>query len=293
MNRDFLSVNSLYKSFGRTVVLSGLDLRAARGEVIGILGRNGAGKTTLLRLILGLLQADSGTIALDGKVPDAGGAIRRHIGYVPEKPAFHSQMTAEDVFRFRSAFYGNWDMEKALSTAKRLELPLDKKSGVFSKGNLAKLAWCCAIAHDPQLLLLDEPTSGLDYLIKDKILDGLIGELVTAKKTVIIARHVMEDSFNLIDRLAVLSAGKIKEIHEAETLKAGAFLVTARLKESAAMPDPAAILSSEGRIVSIGVIGRENLGKVLAESCFESAEHRPMTPAEIFRALLCRTKEEL
>lgn len=291
--KSLLEITGLHKSFGGARVLGGLDFSARRGEVIGILGRNGAGKTTLFRLILDLLEKDSGEVLLDGKSPDGSGSIRQKIGYVPESPGFHPRMTAAEVFRFRSGFYTGWNMEKAVSTAKRLELTLDKRTSAFSKGSLAKLAWCCAVAHDPDLLLLDEPTSGLDYLIKDKILDGLIGELVSAEKTVIIASHVMEDVFNLTDRLAVLSGGGIQDIQASEKLKSEAFLVTARLKSEAGFRGEGAVLSAEGRLVTIGVIGREKLEKLKTSAELENTEHRGMTPAETFKTLLAATGEEL
>ncbi len=291
--RTLLEIAGLHKAFGRTKVLEGLDLTAGRGEVIGILGRNGAGKTTLFRLILDLLEKDSGELRLDGKSPDGSGAIRQRIGYVPEHPVFHPRMTAEEVFNFRAGFYPGWNMDKALSTAKRLELQMDKKTAAFSKGGLAKLAWCCAVAHDPDLLLLDEPISGLDYLIKDKILDGLIGELISAEKTVIIASHVMEDVFNLTDRLAVLSGGRIAEAHVSEKLKTEAFLVNARLREGAVFGGEGVLLSSEGPLLTIGIIGAENLEKLKSSPCLVCADHRGMTPAEIFKTLLSGTKEEL
>jgi ABC-2 type transport system ATP-binding protein len=290
--KDLLEITGLRKSFGPAKVLTGLDLSARRGEVIGILGRNGAGKTTLFRLILDLLEKDAGTVLLGGRAPDGSGAIRQRIGYVPEHPVFHPGMTAAEVFAFRSGFYPRWNMEKAVSTARRLELQLDKKTSAFSKGGLAKLAWCCAVAHDPDLLLLDEPTSGLDYLIKDKIMDGLIGELVSAEKTVMIASHVMEDVFSLTDRLAVLSAGGISSLHVSEELKTQAFLVSARLK-SGAFSGKGAVLSSEGPLVSIGVIGGAGLEGLLASPELENAQQRSMTQAEIFRTLLAGTKEEL
>jgi ABC-2 type transport system ATP-binding protein len=293
MNTPFISIKGLHKAFGATQVLRGLDLQAGRGEVIGILGRNGAGKTTLFKLLLDLLERDAGNITLGGKSPDGTGAIRFSIGYVPERPAFHPWMTGHEVLSFRAGFYPAWSMEKALATAKRLELPLDKKVSVFSKGNLAKLAWCCAVAPDPDLLLLDEPTSGLDYLIKDKILDGLIGELTSAKKTVLIASHVMEDALNLVDKLALLSGGTISEVHKAEKLKTEAFMVNARLKPGSGYGGDAVKLSAEGPLVTFGVIGRDKMEALLKEEAFETAEHRPMSMSETFRTLLHGTKEEL
>lgn len=292
MNDNILSVKGLRKSFGGKKVLAGLDLEAAAGEVIGILGRNGAGKTTLFKLVLDMLEPEGGEITLRGERPDGSGAIRRRIGYVPERPAFHAAMTGAEVFRFRAGFYPRWDMSKAEATAKRLELQLDKKTSAFSKGGLARLAWCCAVAHDPDLLLLDEPTSGLDYLIKDKILDGLIGELISAKKTVIIASHVMEDVFGLTDRLAVLSGGAISGSYTSEKLKNEAFWVSARLKGNSA-PAGLTSLTLDGGLAGFGVIGKENLEALVKAPELEAAQHRQMTAPEIFKTLLAGTKEEL
>ena len=291
-NSGTLLVKGLTKNFGRRRVLDGLDLEAAAGEVIGIIGRNGAGKTTLFKLLLDLLETDAGEASLLGERPDGSGAIRRRIGYVPERPSFHPGMTAEEVFRFRAGFYPRWDMKKALATAASLELPLDRKTSAFSKGGLAKLAWCCAVSHDPDLLLLDEPTSGLDYFIKDRIIGGLIDELISARKTVIIASHVMEDVFGLTDRLAVLAGGRISACYPAATLKEEAFLVNARLKDGHA-PDGAVLLSKDGALAGLGVIGRESLARLKGHPGLEAAEHRPMSPAEIFKTLLAGAGEEI
>ena len=140
-NDAVLTCKGLVKTYGSKTVLAGLDLEAAQGEVIGILGRNGSGKSTLFKLILDLIAPDSGSISALGLSPDGSGKLRGLIGYVPEKPAFHGFMTVEDTLAFRAAFFPGWDKAKAAQLCKTLELDPKAKASDLSKGNTAKLKW--------------------------------------------------------------------------------------------------------------------------------------------------------
>ena len=92
---DMLCITDLVKSFGDKSVLRGLSLTVPEGSVFGFIGKNGAGKTTTMKAILGLLQADSGEITVNGeRVVYGQTATNRHIGYLPDVPEFYPFMTA-------------------------------------------------------------------------------------------------------------------------------------------------------------------------------------------------------
>lgn len=284
-NGALLSVKGLRKSFCGKQVLAGLDLEAQAGEVIGILGRNGSGKTTLFRILLDLIEADAGKVSALGLSPDGGGRLRGLIGYVPEKPAFHAFMTVAQVLKFRSGFFPSWDASKAAELCKRLELDTKARAGSLSKGNTAKLAWICAAAHNPVLFLLDEPTSGLDYLVRDHILNGLIGELADGGKTIIISNHRMGEMGGLLDRVCVLKEGRITADHAADFIKTEAFRVSARRPEE---PLPAGVreISRAGVISELAVFGRGNLENLKSGGRLDGAQVTPLGMDDAFKALL-------
>jgi len=213
---DPIVLEGVTKAFGKKSVLSGLSGRIAAGKMVGLLGRNGEGKTTLLRLMLDILIPDSGKISILGLSPDRTGQIRKLIGYIPERPSFHNFWSAEQVFSFRSRLFKTWDAGKAIELSRNLDLDPRTAIRTASKGTLAKIAWVCALAHRPKLLLLDEPTSGLDLVVRQSILRNLIGEMSEEGTTILVANHRMEELAGILDGLWILSAGKIQRTIDME-----------------------------------------------------------------------------
>lgn len=286
MNDYILEAKGLKKVFGAKEVLKGLDLSAARGEVVGILGRNGSGKTTLFSILLDLTAPDGGSAEILGLKPDGSGRLRGLIGYVPEKPAFHGFMTAQQVLEFRAGFFPRWDMAKALDLCRKLELDPASRVSAMSKGNLAKLAWIAATAHNPELLLLDEPTSGLDYLVRDHILNGLIHELTEGGRTILVANHRMGEMGGILDRVCVLKDGVIAASHSAAFLSEEAFRAAARLESPVALPEGVIALNGSGALREFAVFGRERLEKFKLDPAFAGAEISPLPLEDSFKVLL-------
>ena len=283
--KTILSARGLSKSFGGRKVLASLDLEAAEGEVIGILGRNGSGKTTLFRILLDLVAADSGSVTALGLFPDGSGRLRGLIGYVPEKPSFHGFMTVEETLAFRAGFFPGWEKAKAAELCKRLELDPKAKAGTLSKGNTAKLAWICAAAHNPRLLLLDEPTSGLDYLVRDHILNGLVSELAEGGRTIIISNHRMGEMGGLLDRVCVLKDGAISADHSADFIKTETFRVIVRENASLA-GDGVREISRAGSLTELAVFGRAKLEALKTGGLPAGAEIAPLEMETAFKVLL-------
>lgn len=285
-NDPVLICKGLYKSFGPKKVLNGLDLEAAAGEVIGILGRNGSGKSTLFKILLDLTAADSGSASALGLSPDGSGKLRGLIGYVPEKPAFHGFMTVAETLAFRASFFSRWDNDKAAGLCKTLELDTKAKVGDLSKGNTAKLAWICAAAHSPKLLLLDEPTSGLDYLVRDHILNGLISELAEGGRTIIISNHRMGEMGGLLDRVCVLKEGRISADHRADFIKTETYKVLVREEAPQAGEPGVKVLGRSGSVTELAVFGRDRLQELKTSGKINGAEISALDLDPAFKALL-------
>jgi ABC-2 type transport system ATP-binding protein len=209
------------KRMTRVDALKGLSLTVAAGEVFGFLGPNGAGKSTTIKLVMGLLRPTSGTAQIMGM--DASQAeSRRHVGYLPENPAFYDYLSAEEYV----AFVGSqFRMEKSLlaqrseEVLKRLDLWEARKRPMrgYSKGMVQRVGLAQALVHDPDVYILDEPMSGLDpigrALVKDIILD-----LKKRGKCVFFSTHITDDVEKVCDRVGVINKGQLLVVDCVDTI---------------------------------------------------------------------------
>ena len=221
-----IEITDLSKQFSgkrmtRVDALKGLDLTIAAGEVFGFLGPNGAGKSTTIKLVMGLLRPTSGTATIMGM--DAGQAeSRRHVGYLPENPAFYDYLSAEEYI----AFVGSqFKMGAALleqrseDVLKRLDLWEARKRPMrgYSKGMVQRVGLAQALVHDPDVYVLDEPMSGLDpigrALVKDIILD-----LKKRGKCVFFSTHITDDVEKVCDRVGVIVKGSLVALDRVENI---------------------------------------------------------------------------
>jgi len=216
-----LVVEDLVKRYGPVRALAGVSFSVDAGEVFGYLGPNGAGKTTTLRIILGLVHATAGRVAVFGRDP---GEVRSRtrIGYLPGEMQLYGEMTgarALDYFAgFRSA--GPPVLRDQLLAALRLEPPdLERRVKFLSHGTRQKIGLVIAMQHDPQLLLLDEPTMGLDPLVQKAFRD-LVLEFSARGRAVVFSSHVLSEVEALCRRVAILRAGKIVAVESVEDLRA-------------------------------------------------------------------------
>src|SRR4030095_9516291 len=184
--KHIVAVHQLNKRYQTgTEALRGIDLNVNQGELFGLIGPDGAGKSTMLRILAGVMEATSGAVQILGKAPrDA----RRLIGYVPQNCALYSELTVEENLRYQAGLYGVSDQSYVKLRDSHLKnMGLLKFSGrlagQLSGGMKQKLALCCALVSQPQLILLDEPTTGLDPIARRELwqaLTGLAHEGVTA-----------------------------------------------------------------------------------------------------------------
>jgi ABC-2 type transport system ATP-binding protein len=205
-----LRASGLVKRYRRKVVLDGLDIDVAPGEVTVLLGRNGAGKTTFMRLVLGVLKANAGTISVCGADPlRRPKQARRAIGFVPDRPDVYDWMTPRSLYRFLKPQYPTWNAGVVERVTSELDVPMDTSFKGLSAGEGMKAMLVAALAPEPPLLLLDEPFASLDPVSREEVLRGVIGELRAGNRTVLCATHDLEVASRIADRVAVLADGKI------------------------------------------------------------------------------------
>jgi ABC-2 type transport system ATP-binding protein len=210
MSHSVLSAKGIVKRFRRKTVLEELDFNLQPGAVTVLLGRNGAGKSTFLRLALGVLKSEAGTISVCGMNPlRRGGAVRRAVGFVPDRPDVYDWMTPRDLYRFLRPQYPTWNDDRVARTVESLQVPIRTRFKNLSRGEGMKAMLVAALAHEPELLLLDEPFAGLDPVVRDEVLRGVITELKTGQRTVLCATHDLDVTARIADFVAVLGRGRI------------------------------------------------------------------------------------
>jgi Cu-processing system ATP-binding protein len=199
------------KQYGTITAVSDVSLALELGEVIALVGHNGAGKTTLIKLLLGLIRPTAGTVRLLGADPASrGGAdARLGIGFLPESIAFHGSMTGLELMDFYSRLKGQpRRANRDLLARVGLTEAANRRVGTYSKGMRQRLGIAQALIGDPKLLIFDEPTSGLDPASRSAVY-AMIGELRAAGTTVLICTHALSEVEHLVDRVAVMHAGRL------------------------------------------------------------------------------------
>ena len=201
------SLENVNKNYGSVRALHAVDFRVRAGEVVALLGPNGAGKTTAVKLLLGLMQPNSGRARVFGGDPTnpenrmRTGAMLQ-VGRVPETLRVHEHI---DLF---SSYYQKPMAKAEVLAAVGLEKLSDRKFGDLSGGQKQRVLFALAICGDPDVLFLDEPTVGLDVEARRMLWDE-IRKMVARGKTVLLTTHYLQEADALADRVAVINQGEI------------------------------------------------------------------------------------
>lgn len=206
MSEQIIECRGLVKSYGYKNALTGLDLTLGRGRIVGLLGPNGSGKTTLIKLLCGLIQPNSGTIAVDGM--PIGVATKAKISYLPDRMYFSDWMRAMDMFKMFDDFYADFDMEKAVAMCKSLGVEPNDKIKSMSKGTKEKVQLVLVMARKAELYLLDEPIAGVDPAARDFILDTILTNY-SENGTVVISTHLISDIEQVLDEVVFIKDGRV------------------------------------------------------------------------------------
>jgi ABC-2 type transport system ATP-binding protein len=201
-----VNLDDVSKSFGAFKALNGVTLRVRKGEIYGLLGPNGAGKTTLIRLIIGLLEAQAGTVTVLGqRMPNV--PVLRHVGYMTQAAALYPALSVEENVRFFAAING---AEEGVRDALDLVQLWDRRASVvatLSGGMRTRCSLACAIVHGPELLLLDEPTVGVDPELRVQLWEDF-RRMAEAGTTIIVSSHVMDEA-DRCQRLGLIQYGRL------------------------------------------------------------------------------------
>jgi ABC-2 type transport system ATP-binding protein len=207
---NVIEIAQLSKSFGDVAAVVDVSLSVKRGEIFGLLGPNGAGKTTTIRSMLGIYQAEGGSISvLGGPMTEA---TKNRIGYMPEERGLYQDVGLEVGLTYLCVLKGVPRQEagrRVRSYLERLDLAPHraKKIKELSKGMQQKAQVIAAIAHDPELLVVDEPFASLDP-VNTRVVKDLIGELRGRGVTILMSTHQMHQVEALCDRILLIYEGR-------------------------------------------------------------------------------------
>jgi ABC-2 type transport system ATP-binding protein len=219
-----LDLIDLTRRFGDVVALDDVSFSVPGGEMVGFVGPNGAGKTTAMRIVLGVLQADSGEVRWRGKRVDT--AVRRRFGYMPEERGLYPKMRVLDQLAYLGRLHGLEAGDARARSLRTIEIlgvadRVNDRTETLSLGNQQRVQLAAALAHEPEVLVLDEPFSGLDPVGVDT-LAGVLREQAAAGVPVVFSSHQLElverlcESVVMINVGRIVAAGRISDLRAAD-----------------------------------------------------------------------------
>ena len=211
-----LLLQNVRKSFGDVEVLHGIDLSIADGEFAVFVGPSGCGKSTLLRLICGLDDLTSGTLAIDGEIVNDVPPARRGIAMVFQSYALYPHMTvAQNMgYALRLAGTARGEIDRRVREAAavlRLEPLLDRKPRQLSGGQRQRVAIGRAIVREPRVFLFDEPLSNLDASLRVDMRSEIASLKQRLGTTMVYVTHDQTEAMTLADKIVVMHAGRIEQ----------------------------------------------------------------------------------
>ena len=213
-----LECKGLTRKFNHFFALSNVDLTLERGEIIGLLGPNGSGKTTLIKLINGLLLPTDGQITVNGSVP--GVETKKIVSYLPERGCLDERRRISELISYYSDFYSDFDVSRAHTMLKDLDIDPSLRLKTLSKGTKEKVQLILVMSRDAQLYVLDEPIGGVDPAARDYILRTILTNY-NEDASVLISTHSIADVENVLDRVLFLQNGQITLNTSVDEIRSG------------------------------------------------------------------------
>ena len=209
-----IEIKDLYKSYRGQDAVRGVSFSVKKGQFVALLGPNGAGKSSIMNILCTSLNADKGTVLVDGlKVGYQDFEIRKRIGVVFQNGVLDDLLTVEENLYTRGRFYGyrSYEMKNRIADIAGMtgitEL-LKRPYGKLSGGQKRRCDIARALLHSPKILLLDEPTTGLDPQMRSVVWETIFRIKERTDMTILLTTHYMEEAANA-DEIIIMKNGRV------------------------------------------------------------------------------------
>jgi ABC-2 type transport system ATP-binding protein len=206
-NNIIAELSGVYKRYGRTVALDGVDLKVPKGKLLSILGPNGAGKTTAISLLLGLRKPDAGKVTIFKKSPLILEA-RRQVGVMMQEVTLAPELRARELIDLTASYYPAPFSAKEVMELTNMTSLAKRPYGKMSGGQKRQVQFAMALVGRPRLLFLDEPTAGMDVQARE-MMWSMMRQLVRSGTSIVLTTHYLEEAEALADHVVVLARGRI------------------------------------------------------------------------------------
>lgn len=216
-----ISVSGIHKRYGLVNALNGITLEVEKGHLFGLIGPDGAGKTSLIRILTSLILPDEGSATVLGlDVVRDYKELRKRYGYMPGRFSLYQDLTITENIEFFGTVFGS-DMSQAYELIRDIYVQIepfkDRRAGALSGGMKQKLALCCALIHQPEILFLDEPTTGVDAVSRREFWD-MLDRYKAMGLTMFVSTPYMDEA-SRCDEVAFLKTGSILAIDTPRAMK--------------------------------------------------------------------------
>ena len=275
--------------------LEPVDLQLPAGMVMGLIGPNGAGKSTIMRIMMGLVNPNSGTVQVLGQTMSSNASIvKQEIGYFSDDLRLYGAESLGWHMQFVRSLYPHWDQEYAQTLLSRFGLLEQQRIKGLSHGQRVKAMLLLILARRPKLLILDEPTNGLDPVAKQEVLAELMHVMNDDDRSIIYSSHQTQDVEQISDWLTFIDRGRVIASDNRDDFLECWRRIKLRAPESWKMP-PIPGLRHESQLQNFRVLTIDRFHSRVAETLVASGAEveaiETMTLEEIFVGVVMRGRE--
>ena len=227
---NMIKVDRVSKKDDNDFVLNKLSFNVKDNCIYGLVGANGAGKSTLLRIIMGIFDANMGSVTIDGEEVSHNVKLKQKMVFIPDDLFFYPGYTLIDMAKYYQSMYDEFDMDYLRELAKLLKLKENVKISNFSKGMKRQCALICAIATNADYMFFDETFDGLDPVIRNVMKKIIVKQMNKKKTTIVMTSHNLRELEDICDNLGLLYQGGILFESEIDTIKTNMYKVQISLK---------------------------------------------------------------
>lgn len=227
---NMIKVDRVSKKYDNDFVLNNLSFNIKDNCIYGLVGANGAGKSTLLRIIMGIFDANMGSVTIDGEEVSHNVKLKQKMVFIPDDLFFYPGYTLIDMAKYYQSMYDEFDMDYFRELAKLLKLKENVKISNFSKGMKRQCALICAIATNADYMFFDETFDGLDPVIRNVMKKIIVKQMNKKKTTIVMTNHNLRELEDVCDNLGLLYQGGILFESDIDTIKTNMYKVQISLK---------------------------------------------------------------